>query len=307
MVVDAAIAASATLCVTEPLSTGIGGDCFLLYHEAANGKLHALNSSGRAPGRATPDAVRACGLTTMPERGILSVTVPGAVDEWQTAVECFGSLDFGALLEPAIDYAENGFVVTPVIAGNWKNQVQLFRQSADSARSMLQDDRAPVAGERHYFPDLARSLRLIARQGKDAFYSGALADEIIRFSHEHNGLLEPDDLASHCSEWVEPVCRDYRGLTVCEVPPNAQGITVLMTLGILEQARLEKLQYLGPAYLHLVTEAFKLAQAEGARYIADPAFSDVPVEALLSGRFAQQQYARIDPDAGCVARCIRSA
>jgi gamma-glutamyltranspeptidase/glutathione hydrolase len=293
---DAAIAASATLCVTEPLSTGIGGDCFLLYHEAATGELHALNGSGRAPGRATADVVRACGMSKVPERGILSVTVPGAVDAWQTAVERFGTYDFGVLLEPAIDYAENGFIVTPVIAATWKNHAELFRQCADSARSFLVDGKAPVAGVRHYFPDLARSLRLVAEQGKDAFYRGPLADEIIRFSHAHNGLLELDDLASHRSEWVAPVSSNYRGLTVCEVPPNSQGVTALMTLGILEQASLESLQHLGPAHIHLVTEAFKLAQAEGARYIADPAFSDVPVQALLSEQFAQQQYARINPD-----------
>jgi len=233
----------------------------------------------------------------VPERGILSVTVPGAVDAWQTAVERFGSHDFGALLEPAIHYAENGFAVTPVIAANWKCHEQLFRQSADSSRSMLQAGKAPMAGARHCFPDLARTLRLIAGHGKEAFYRGSLADEIIRFSRAQDGLLELDDLASHRSEWVEPLTGNYRGLTVCEMPPNAQGITVLMMLGILEQAHLAALQPLGPAHIHLLAEAFKLAQAEGARTIADPAFSDVPVAALLSPRFAQQQYARIDPGA----------
>jgi gamma-glutamyltranspeptidase/glutathione hydrolase len=294
---DAAVAASATLCVTEPLSTGIGGDCFLLYHEAATGELHALNGSGRAPGRATPEAIHACGETRVPEHGILSVTVPGAVDAWQTAVERFGSYDFGTLLEPAIEYAEQGFVVTPVIANSWKNHAGLLRQSADTARSFLPDHKAPEAGSRHYFADLARSLRLIAEQGKDAFYRGALADEIIRFSHAHNGLLELDDFASHRSEWVVPISSDYRGLTIYEVPPNSQGVTALMTLGILQQASLEQLQHLSPEHIHLVAEAFKLAQAEGARYIADPAFSEVPLQALLSDRFAQQQYARFDPQA----------
>ena len=298
---DAAVAASATLCVTEPLSTGIGGDCFLLYHEAATGELHALNGSGRAPGRATLDTLRARGLTAVPERGILSVSVPGAVDGWQTAIERFGTFDFGVLLKPAIEYAENGFAVTPVVAGTWKTHAELFRQSSDSAQSFLADDKAPVAGSRHHFSDLARSLRLIAGHGKDAFYRGPLAEEIVRFSHENNGLLELDDLANHRSEWVEPVSSDYRGLTVCEVPPNSQGITVLMTLNILEQASLENLQHLSPAHIHLVTEAFKLAQADGARYIADPAFSDVPVEALLAEQFAQRQYARID--SGAVLPC----
>ena len=294
---DAAVAASATLCVTEPLSTGIGGDCFLLYHEAATGELHALNGSGRAPGRATADAMRACGMTTIPERGILSVTVPGAVDAWQTAIERFGSSDFGALLQPAIEYAEQGFAVTPVVANSWKNHAGLFRQSADSERAFLPNGSAPEAGSRHSFADLARSLQLIAEQGKDAFYRGAIADEIIRCSDAHNGLLTFDDLAAHRSEWVTPVCSDYRGLTIYEVPPNSQGITALMTLNILEQASPGSLQHLGPEHIHLVAEAFKLAQAEGARYITDPAFSNIPVEALLSERFAQQQYSRIDPHA----------
>ena len=263
----------------------------------ATGKLHALNGSGRAPGRASAEAMRACGVTSVPEHGILSVTVPGAVDAWQTAVERFGSYEFGALLEPAIEYAEQGFVVTPVIANSWKNHAGLLRQSADTARSFLVDHKAPKAGSRHYFPDLARSLRLIAEQGKDAFYRGALADEIIHCSHAHNGLLELDDLASHRSEWVVPIASDYRGLTIYELPPNSQGVTALMTLGILQQASFEHLQHLSPDHIHLVAEAFKLAQAEGARFITDPAFNEVPVEALLSAQFAQQQYTRIDPQA----------
>ena len=294
---DAAVAASATLCVTEPLSTGIGGDCFVLYYQAATGQLHALNGSGRAPAAATPDAVRAQGVTAMPQRGILSVTVPGAVDAWQTAVERFGRRDFGALLEPAIGYAENGFVVTPVVASTWKQQAAVFRRCSDSARSFLVDGKAPVAGARHRFPDLARSLRLIAEQGSDALYRGALAEEIIRFSEAHNGLLAPDDFDEHRAEWVQPISSEYRGLTVFEVPPNSQGVTALMTLNILEQAGIDGLRHLSPAHIHLVTEAFKLAQAEGAKYITDPSFSDVPVQALLSKRFAQQQYARIDADA----------
>ena len=294
---DAAVAASATLCVTEPLSTGIGGDCFLLYYEAATGELHALNGSGRAPGRATPDAIRAAGTTQIPERGILTVTVPGAVDAWQTAIERFGNLDFGALLEPAIEYAEKGFAVTPVVANAWKNHEEIFRRYADSAASFLPGGCAPEAGSRHCFPDLARALRLVADQGKDAFYRGAIADEIIRFSEEHDGLLEYEDLVSHRSEWVAPVSTDYRGLTIVEVPPNSQGITALMTLGMLEQADLKSLEHLSPEHVHLITEAFKLAQAEAARTIADPAFADIPVQVLLSKQFAQQQFARIDPQA----------
>ena len=134
---DAAVAASATLCVTEPLATGIGGDCFLLYHEAATGQLHALNGSGRAPARATPEALRARGLAAVPERGILSVSVPGAVDAWQTAVERFGRFELGTLLAPAIDYAQEGFAVTPVVASGWRNHEALFRASAASTEAFL--------------------------------------------------------------------------------------------------------------------------------------------------------------------------
>jgi len=291
---DAAVAASATLCVTEPLATGIGGDCFLLYHEAATGRLHALNGSGRAPGRASAAALRARGLTAVPERGILSVSVPGAVDGWQTAVERFGRLELGTLLQPAIHYAEAGFAVTPVVAGGWRSHAGLFRTSAASAEAFLVDGRAPEAGSRHRFPALARSLRLIAEQGADAFYRGPLADAMVRCSQEHDGLLEREDFARHRSAWVEPVFSPYRDLRVAEVPPNSQGITALMTLNILNQTSLKDLQPLSPAHIHIVTEAFRLARAEAGRVLSDPDFTDIPVQTLLSGEFARQQFARID-------------
>ncbi len=291
---DAAVAASATLCVTEPLATGIGGDCFLLYHEAATGQLHALNGSGRAPARATPEALRARGLAAVPERGILSVSVPGAVDAWQTAVERFGRFELGTLLAPAIDYAQEGFAVTPVVASGWRNHEALFRASAASTEAFLVGGKAPEAGSRHRFPALARSLRLIAEQGKDALYRGPLADEIVRCSHEHNGLLAREDFARHRSEWVEPVFSPYRDVRIAEVPPNSQGITALMTLNILEQTSLSNEEHLSAEHIHIVTEAFRLARAEAGRVLSDPDFTDIPVQALLSRQFARQQYQRID-------------
>ncbi len=179
---DAAIAASAVLSVVESYSSGIGGDCFILYHEASTGKLHALNGSGRSPAAATAEEVRARGHKTMPDRGILTVTVPGAIDAWQTANQSFGKLDLSSLLQPAIEYAEKGYVVSPIIAHNWKSHELLLSQTAEASAAYLVDGKAPEAGTVHRQPDLARSLRLIAEQGRDVFYQGEISEEIVRFS-----------------------------------------------------------------------------------------------------------------------------
>ena len=291
---DAAIAASAVLAVVEPYSTGIGGDCFLLYHEAASDQLHALNGSGRAPAAASIDALRARGHAQMPEQGIHSVTVPGAIDAWDQASRRFGKLEFAALLEPAIDFAEQGYPVSPVIAWNWQKHEALLAQTSEASAAYLVDGRAPTAGMMHRQPDLARSLRAIAKGGSEAFYRGAIAEEIVRYSQSVDGLFSLDDFATHESEWVEPIRDSYRGYEVCEIPPNAQGITVLMALNILEQARVGELPYHSPDHLHLLSEAFTLAMAERDRYVADPAFAEIPVEYLLSEDFARAQFERID-------------
>ena len=292
---DAAIAASAVLCVAEPQATGIGGDCFLLYHEAKTGKLHGLNGSGRAPVRATLEEFERRGLMQVPEFGILSVIVPGAVDAWQTALERFGTRSLEELLQPAIAYAEDGYAVTPVVAKAWHNNAAVLAPHAESRRDFLVDGRAPAAGTVHRQPRLAQSLRQLARAGRDAFYQGAIAEEIVRFSHVHDGLLELEDFAAYRAEWVEPICTDYRGVRVYEIPPNGQGITALMTLNILAHADLRGMAHLSADHLHLFIEAFKLATAERDEYVADPAFNKLPVEAMLSKAFAAKQYARIDP------------
>ncbi|WP_372522677.1 gamma-glutamyltransferase [Sulfuricaulis sp.] len=292
---DAAIAASAVLCVTEPQATGIGGDCFLLYHEAKSGKLHGLNGSGRAPARATLEEFERRGLMQVPEFGILSVIVPGAVDAWQTALERFGTRSLEELLQPAIAFAADGYAVTPVVSKAWKNNATVLAPHAESRRDFLVDGRAPAAGAVHRQPRLAQSLRRIAQGGRDAFYRGPIAEEIVRFSHAHHGLLEIEDFAAYRSEWVDPICTDYRGVRVYEIPPNGQGITALMTLNILEQADLRGMSHLSADHVHLVIEAFKLAVAERDEYVADPAFNELPVEEMLSKEFAARQYARIDP------------
>jgi len=303
---DAAITAGAVICVTEAGSTGIGGDCFILYHEAATGKLHGLNGSGRTPARATVAEYRARGLTEMPKRGILSVTVPGAIDAWGTALERFGTIGLGEALEPAIAFAEEGYAVSPMVARKWQAAEEMLAAHPDSRRALLVDGRAPAAGTKHRQPELAASLRLIATEGRRAFYEGRIAERIVQLSREQDGLLELDDLAAHRSDWVEPIHTDYRGIRLCEIPPNGQGITALMTLNILEHARLGEMEHLGPDHVHAFAEAFRLAVAERDTYVSDLGFNEVPVAALLAKDFAARQYGRIDP-ARALAHPLTSA
>lgn len=291
---DAALAASATLCVTEPQSTGIGGDCFLLYHDAKSGKLYGLNGSGRAPRKATLEEFKRRGLDEIPERGILSVSVPGAVDAWCTALERFGSMELEALLQPAIAFAEEGYAVSPVVAKVWKKNAVFLGGCEDTRRTYLLGDRAPAAGTRHRQPGLARSLRHIALRGRDAFYTGEIADQIVGFSRANNGLLELEDFASHTSTWVEPISTDYRGIRLHEIPPNGQGIVALMVLNILEHTDLGKLKHLGADHVHMITEAYRLARAERNRFVSDPEFNEIPIDTLLSKNFSRTQWARIN-------------
>lgn len=291
---DAAIAASAVLSVVESYSSGIGGDCFILYHENASGKLHALNGSGRAPAAASIDTMHARGYDSMPEYNILAATVPGAIDAWYRANRKFGNLDFAALLNPAIHYAEQGYVVSPVIAHNWKKTEDLLAQTAEASAAYLVDGQAPAAGSVHRQPDLARSLRRIASEGRDGFYLGEIAEEIVRYSDSMDGLMTLDDLASHKSEWVEPISSNYRGYEVFEIPPNGQGITTLMALNILAQTEVAKLPHLGADHVHLISEAFTLAMAERDRFVADSGFNPLPVAEMLSDEFAQKQFQRIN-------------
>ncbi len=291
---DAAIAASAVLSVVETYSTGIGGDCFILYHENRSGKLHALNGSGRSPAAASADVVRERGFHAIPEYNILAVNVPGAIDAWYRTNQKFGKLDFQALLQPAIHYAEQGYAVTPVIAHNWKNTEELLAQTPEASAAYLVDGKAPVAGSIHRQPELARSLRRIASGGRDSFYLGEIAEEIVRYSDSQDGLMTLDDLASHESEWVEPISSNYRGYEIFEIPPNGQGIAALMALNILAQTDITKYEHLGADHVHLMSEAFTLAMAERDRFVSDSAFNTLPVAEMLSDEFAKSQYGRID-------------
>ena len=292
---DAAVAASAVLAVVEPFSTGIGGDCFILYHEASTGKLHALNGSGAAAAKTSVDALRERGLDAIPELGInAAVTVPGAIDAWHTACESLGRIGFDRVLQPAIHYAEDGFAVSPIVGTVWAQTEEILAMTPESSAAYLVDGKAPAIGSLHRLPDLARTLRIIAERGRDGFYLGEVAEEIVRFSESMGGWYSLDDFANQHSEWVEPQVSHYRGYELYEIPPNGQGITAQMTLNILGQTDLAQHEHLGPDHVHLLCEAFSMAMAERDHYISDPRFNEMPVEHLLSDAFAKDQFARID-------------
>jgi gamma-glutamyltranspeptidase / glutathione hydrolase len=280
--VDAAIAANATIGLMEPAMNGIGGDLFVIYYEAKTGKTYGLNSGGWAPSGLTAEYMRSKGYTTMPQSGIYSVTVPGAVAGWDALRSRFGTKPFSEILAPAIYYAENGFPVTEVIGTNWLGYVPYIAQHPNTAKTYLIDGRAPRVGEIFRNPDLGKSLRLIAEQGRDGFYKGPTAQAILQLSKEQGGTFTAADLAEFQPEWVMPISTTYRGWTVTELPPNSTGIAALMMLNIMEQYPLNEWGFHSTKALHVMIEAKKLAYADLIRYVGDPKFSKLPVESLLS-------------------------
>ena len=292
--VDAAVCGAAVLGVVEPFMTGIGGDCFMLIWDPASQQLHGLNGSGRAPRAATREAIMARGPSSMPMHGMLPVTVPGAVDAWCEALTRFGRRPLADALTPAIDYAVDGFPVSEIIAGQWSFAAGLL-QHDDARRAFTIAGRPPRLGEVMHLPELAASLRALAAGGRDVFYRGELARAIADCARAHGGLIDEGDLADHRSTWVEPIATDYRGVEVCELPPNGQGLTALLALNILECFDLE---HAAPdARAHLQIEAVKLAFADRNRWIADPEQVHVPVPALLDKAYAQGRAALIRPEA----------
>ena len=292
--VDAAIATNAMLGVVEPMSCGIGGDLFVIYWDNKTKKLYGLNASGRSPYRLTRDVFREKGLKQIPELGPLSWSVPGCVDGWETLRSRFGTRPLAELLRPGIDAAESGFPVSEIIASGWRASVKNLSTWPDSKRAYLKDGRAPQHGEIMTLPELAATYREIAMNGRDAFYKGRIAQEIVTFSEANGGYFSLRDFAEHTSDWIEPVSTTYRGYTVWELPPNGQGIAALQMLNILEGFDLKSLGPKSPAYVHLFAEAKKLAFADRAKFYADPAFNRLPVAELISKEYAAKQRARID-------------
>jgi gamma-glutamyltranspeptidase/glutathione hydrolase len=294
--VDAAIAMAAMLNVTEPMMTGIGGDAFMLVYWSRTRELKGLNASGRAPGALSLDYFDKKKITKMPEFGMESITVPGAFDGWVTLLDKYGTMKLADLLGPAIECAENGFPVMEKAAEDWNAEVTKLKKTPAAAANYLIDGRAPRPGEIFRQPNLARTLRTLARGGRDAFYKGEIAKAIADYCEKNGGFISLADLAAHKSEWVEPISTNYRGYTVYEIPPNSQGLTALLTLNILEGYDLAALSRQPARYYHTLIEATKLAFADRNRYIADPAFSKVPVAELLSKDYAARRRALINPN-----------
>ena len=293
--VDAAIAMAAVLAVTEPHMTGLGGDVFAMIYSSNTKKLEGLNASGRAPGALSLEYLRSRSITEMPLTGMEAVTVPGAFDGWVTLLQRYGTMKLADLLEPAVAYGADGFPVMEKTAADWEPEVAKLRSSAAAASTYLVNGGAPRAGTMFVQKNLARTLRVLAQGARDAFYRGEIASRIVDYCRAHGGFLSMDDFASHQSEWVEPIATSYRGHTLYELPPNAQGMTALLLANILEGIDLRAMRHDAALYYHTVIEATKIAFADRNRYIADPAFAKVPVGELLAKDYAARRRGLIDP------------
>jgi len=293
--VDAAIAANAVNGVVEPMSNGIGGDLFVIYWDAKTKKLYGLNASGRSPYNLNRTVLKEKGLTQIPTEGPLSWSVPGCVSGWETLRARFGTKPLAELLAPAIDAAENGAPVPEIIAGYWRTAAPSLRATPEAAAAFLiNGQRPPRVGEVMKLPQLAATLKLIATEGRDAFYKGAIAKKTVAYSETHGGYFSLRDFADHTDEWIDPVSANYRGYDVWELPPNGQGIAALQMLNVLERYDLRSLGHNSAEHLHLFVEAKKLAFADRAKFYADPAFGELPVKGLISKEYGQRQASRIN-------------
>ncbi len=293
---DAAIAANAVLGLVEPMSCGVGGDLFAIVWDTASGKLHGLNGSGRSPRALTlamlkTNILEGKPIEKIPERGPLSVSVPGCVDGWFELHGKFGKLPMKAVLAPAIRYAREGFPVSEVIANDWAGSPATNQPGFGAV--YLPGGRAPIKGEVFRNPGLAATMERIAN-GRDGFYKGETARAIESFLKAHGGFLAASDLAEHKSEWVTPVSANYRGYDVWELPPNTQGIAALQILNILEGFDLKHYGFGSAEHAHLFIEAKKLAFEDRAKYYADPAFSKIPIKELISKSYAAERRKLID-------------
>lgn len=295
--VDAAIAVNSTLGVVYPHMTGMGGDAFWLIYDRAEQKVHALNGTGRSARNATRSRYQKAGHARIPERGTMAaVTVPGAVDSWCMAHGRFGVLSLGACLQPAIDYARNGYPVSVGQARFSRDRLEVLSQSDLTRTTFLPDDAAPAVGSLMRFPRLAETMETVASKGRSGFYEGAVAEEIVRSLGAQGGYWEIEDLNDHCGTWGEPITTGYRGFQAYQHPPNSQGFVHLMLLNVLEQFDLSKIPDTSADYAHLVVEACKFIFADRDRYLTDPAHCDIPMDQLLSKDYANEIAARIRMD-----------
>tara|TARA_B100000029_G_C17606278_1_gene967506 strand:+ start:1711 stop:3354 length:1644 start_codon:yes stop_codon:yes gene_type:complete len=285
--VDGAIAANAALGLMEPTGSGIGGDLFAIYWQAEEQVLVGLNASGKSPKSLSyEEMVSACPDGKIPAYGPLSVSTPGAVDGWFKLHERYGKITMTDLLAPSIAYAKNGFPVTEIIAATWASDAEKLKKYPGFAETFMPNGCAPIRGEIFKNPRLANTYSCIARDGRDGFYSGDIAQTIGDYMSLNDGFLSASDLEEHKSDWVDPVSTNYRGYDVWELPPNGQGIAVLQMLNILENFDLSSLGWGSREYLHLLIEAKKLAFEDRAHFYADPQFSTVPVAQLIGKSYA---------------------
>ena len=291
--VDAAIAANSMLALMEPTGCGLGGDLFAIVWDTRTEKLHGLNSSGRSPYSLTLEHFKKLGLKKIPNRGPLSVSVPGAVAGWFALHEKFGKLPMRTILAPAIRYAREGFPVSEVIAAAWQGSLHL-QEWPGFKETFLPGGRAPKKGEIFRNPLLANTLRKIAEGGRDAFYEGDIARTIDAYMRRNGGFLSYRDMAEHTSTWVEPVSTNYRGYDVWELPPNGQGIAALQILNILEGFDIKGMGFGSKEYIHHFLEAKKLAFEDRAKFYADPEFNKIPVKELISKEYAAQRRSLIN-------------
>ena len=293
---DAAIAAAAVLGVVEPQSTSIGGDCFVLYVPGGSGEVIAINGSGRAPAAAELNWYQDQGIDRIGSQSAHSVTVPGAIAAWQKLSDDHGRLGLEELLRPAIAFAEDGYPVHSVIAKVWQAQHDKLGADANAKRIFLPGGQAPATGTIHRQPELGRTLRVIAKEGRDGFYTGAIADDMVGYLRRLGGLHTLDDFAAATADYVTPIATDYRGHQILECPPNGQGLVALEILNILRGFDLTALDPVGVERLHLEAEAARLAYRDRARFIADPTQAEIPVDHLLSEDYAAGLRALIRPD-----------
>lgn len=287
--VDAAIAANAALGLMEPTGCGIGGDLFAIVWDAKAEKLYGLNASGRSPASLSLSEFQRRGLTHIPSVGPLPVTVPGCVDGWYELHARFGKLPMARLLAPAIQYAADGFPVSEVIAHSWRSGARALGRFPGFSEVYAPDGQAPGVGDVFRNPMLARTLQRIADGGRDAFYRGEVAAVIDSFMKQRGGFLTAEDLASHRSDWIEPVSVNYRGYDVWELPPNGQGIAALQMLGTMKTFDVSSMGFGSADHLHLFIEAKKLAFEDRARLYADMEFARVPVSELISESYAAER------------------
>ncbi len=289
---DAAVAVATTLGVVEPMSIGMGGDAWMLYFEAKTGKVYALNGSGRSPQKLKRRHFKKDDQID----GWASVTVPGAVDAYAEGLKRFGKMPFSEVLKPAIRYAEEGYPVTEIVGTMWGAAAGKLSRDPWSKKAWLTaEGKAPRVGEIMKLPLLAQTLKTIAEGGRDAYYNGPIAEEIVRYAKESDGFLTMKDFADHHSDWVDPISTNYRGYDVYQCPPNGQGAGVLMMLNLVEGFDLPKMTFNSPEYLHLLIEAKKLAYADLYKFVGDPTRGKIPAEWLLSKDYAAERRKLIDP------------